>query len=350
MDLSIRDWMFVIGVLLVLAVMLDGYRRAQRARRNQVRLSKNAKRMSKRSVEETSRTQVQDDFADVEPGRCPFGFDQQDDETSPPLNNQDLGLGEVRSTDTQDDLDPLFVDPIKASKQDDVGLESTFTAPSFSAVDSPSILNEEETQILQTARDELNAEYEEQASPEAVAPTQAQTQTSSDKVSAKKKSSQDRAEFQPSLFDAPAEEPEVEEIVVLNVLANDKAGFSGADLFHILLACDCRFGDMNIFHRYEEQAGRKLTQFSVVNMVKPGTFNMDDAESFSTPGVSFFVRLPGPGNPLEAFDAMVETAQCVVRNLNGQLKDADHSTATEQTLAHSRERIREFEQKRLLRA
>ena len=54
MDLSIQDWMFVIVGLLVIVVLLDGYRRAQRARRNQVRLSRNAKRMAKMSEQEKS--------------------------------------------------------------------------------------------------------------------------------------------------------------------------------------------------------------------------------------------------------------------------------------------------------
>ena len=49
MELSIRDWMVVIGVLLLLAVGLDGYRRSQIERKNRVRVSKAAKRRAKQS-------------------------------------------------------------------------------------------------------------------------------------------------------------------------------------------------------------------------------------------------------------------------------------------------------------
>src|SRR5690606_27523775 len=39
MELSVRDWLIIVGVLLVLAVLLDGYRRMRQERRNQIRMS-----------------------------------------------------------------------------------------------------------------------------------------------------------------------------------------------------------------------------------------------------------------------------------------------------------------------
>lgn len=42
---------------------------------------------------------------------------------------------------------------------------------------------------------------------------------------------------------------------------------------------------------------------------------------------------------------MLETAQCVVRNLGGELKDERRSVMTPQTIEHCRQRIREFERK-----
>ncbi len=105
---------------------------------------------------------------------------------------------------------------------------------------------------------------------------------------------------------------------------------------------------MNIFHRYEGGHESGIAQFSIVNRVKPGTFDMGNINSFSTPGVSFFIQLPGPVEPMKAFDDMVDTAKCLVRNLSGELKDELGSAVTEQTLAHSRERIRQYQQKRLV--
>ena len=42
MDLGLREWMVLIGGLLILAVVVDGLRRMQTARKNTVKLSKRA--------------------------------------------------------------------------------------------------------------------------------------------------------------------------------------------------------------------------------------------------------------------------------------------------------------------
>ena len=60
------------------------------------------------------------------------------------------------------------------------------------------------------------------------------------------------------------------------------------------------------------------------------------------------MSLPGPSNNMRAFDYMVETAQCVVKNLKGEMKDERRSVFTPQTLEHCKQRIREFERKQQL--
>ena len=80
-------------------------------------------------------------------------------------------------------------------------------------------------------------------------------------------------------------------------------------------------------------------------MLEPGTFNLEDINSFRTPGVTFFMTLPGPEDAMQAFDCMLETANCLVKNLNARLLDEEHSTASLQVVNHYRERIKQFEQK-----
>ena len=82
-------------------------------------------------------------------------------------------------------------------------------------------------------------------------------------------------------------------------------------------------------------------------MVAPGTFDLEAMDDFTTPGVSFFMRLPGPKQAIKAFDCMVETAQCLVKNLGAELHDEAHSAVTPQTLQHLRQRIRDFERRQL---
>jgi cell division protein ZipA len=134
--------------------------------------------------------------------------------------------------------------------------------------------------------------------------------------------------------------------VVINVLSRQDETFKGADLKRLFEACGLELGDMDIYHRHEEADTTTPVQFSVANAVEPGTFKPGDMAKMSTPGISFFMSLPGPTNAMQAFDFMLETAQCVVRNMGGELKDERRSVMTPQTIEHCRQRIREFERKR----
>ena len=140
------------------------------------------------------------------------------------------------------------------------------------------------------------------------------------------------------------------EVFMINVVARSPQGFRGEDILHILLACDLRFGDMNFFHRHEFEAGRGAIQFSVANMMQPGVFDIDNMADFSTPGLVFFVTLPGPEDMMKAFDHMLETAQAVARNLGGDVLDESRSVMTKQTLEHCRQQIRDLERRMLAKA
>ncbi len=138
------------------------------------------------------------------------------------------------------------------------------------------------------------------------------------------------------------------ELIVIHVESKEKAGFQGQDLKMLFEACGLVHGSYQIFHRHEEVDTSSPIQFSVSNSFEPGYFDLSEMDTLSTHGVSFFLSLPGPTNNMMAFDYMVETAQCVVRNLHGELKDENHSAVTTQTLEHCRQRIREFERKQQL--
>ncbi|MBT8139377.1 MAG: cell division protein ZipA [Gammaproteobacteria bacterium] len=133
-----------------------------------------------------------------------------------------------------------------------------------------------------------------------------------------------------------------EQLLVLHVRARNQRGFNGTDLLQVLLACDMRYGDRDILHRHERAGGNGSLQFSVANMVEPGTFNLEDINSFRTPGISFFMSLPGPDNTEEAFECMLETANCVVKNLDAELLDEHHQPASVALIESLRDRARSF--------
>lgn len=133
-----------------------------------------------------------------------------------------------------------------------------------------------------------------------------------------------------------------EEIIVISVMARTEEGFAGPNLLNLMLACGLRFSEMGIFLRYETEEVDSELQFAMVDVIKPGTFDLENMDGFSTPGVTFLMPLPGATDSSAAFEAMVETAMVLVRNLGGELKDENRSVMTAQTVEFARQRVQEF--------
>ena len=147
---------------------------------------------------------------------------------------------------------------------------------------------------------------------------------------------------EPVIEKAPEVEPEV---IVISVVMPENNLISGAALLPTLLTLGLRFGDMDIFHRHQDNAGNGKVTFSLANMMNPGTFNLDDMESFSTQGVSLFMTLPNAGDPFEVFEQMMSAAKQLCAEFNGQLLDDKRSVMTKQTEQHYISKIREFERR-----
>jgi len=261
MEFGIRDWMIVVGILLILAVLLDGYRRMRNEHRGKIRVS---------------------------------------------LNKQFLNAAEVELPSTELPGEVRTVHRKSTAVENDLKLDQSVPMLMESVV-----AQAEEYQVA----------------------TASPTSSSSEKKE-----------------DSPKSRPPISEVIVINVMAKNGQNFKGPDLLHILLACDLRFGDMNIFHRYENKNGAGSMQFSVANVVEPGYFDLTNIDDFTTPGVSFFMGLPGPLDPLKAYNYMVETAQVLVKNLEGSLLDESRSVMTAQTLEHYRQRVRDYERRHLSKA
>lgn len=140
-----------------------------------------------------------------------------------------------------------------------------------------------------------------------------------------------------------------EEIIVISVMSRDENGFPGSTLLELMMACGLRYSrDMGIFHRFETADADSALQFSMVNVLKPGTFPIEAMDEFSTPGVTLLMPLPSANDTSAAFEAMVETAMVIVRHLGGELKDENRSVMTAQTVEFARQRVQEFERRHRL--
>ena len=136
--------------------------------------------------------------------------------------------------------------------------------------------------------------------------------------------------------------PEPEEVLVITVVGKNQP-LDGHALLQVVLACGMRFGDMSLFHRFEEGIDKGAVQFSMANAVNPGTFDLENMPTMATPGVSFFMSMSEPADPKNAFECMLATAETVAKHLGGDLLDENRSVMRPQTKAHYRERISEYE-------
>lgn len=152
---------------------------------------------------------------------------------------------------------------------------------------------------------------------------------------------------EPVKQDTRSEEFELSEVLVLNITAKDGRVFAGDDLLHALITAGLKFGDMNIFHKRLSKEHQGTIIFSVANMLNPGTFDLNNMDDFTTLGISFFLALPSPINNLDAFEQMLGVAQGIRDTLQGDLKDDHRNGMTGQTIEHYRQRVRDFELRRL---
>ena len=138
---------------------------------------------------------------------------------------------------------------------------------------------------------------------------------------------------------------DVQELIVLNVLAPTGTTYHGRSLVDAMQSQSLKYGDMNIFHRVDQKTKTKL--FSVANALEPGTFDLSDLDDFQSSGVTFFMQLPAPNDPSIIFDLMLNTARNLVLELGGSLKDEQMSVLTGQTVEHMRQRIAGFSRRRM---
>jgi cell division protein ZipA len=64
-----------------------------------------------------------------------------------------------------------------------------------------------------------------------------------------------------------------------------------------------------------------------------------------TPGVTFFMTLPGPLPALDSWDMMLPAAQRVAELLDAQVLDEEHNALGRQRIQHIREELRAYDRK-----
>lgn len=137
----------------------------------------------------------------------------------------------------------------------------------------------------------------------------------------------------------------IERIVTLHVSARDGETIAGPELVVAAEKIGLQFGDMGIYHRLVENRADAGPVFSVANMVKPGKFDPGAINQLRTPGLTFFMTLPGPLPALDAWDMMLPAAQRFAELIDAQVLDAEHNALGRQTIQHVRDELRAYDRK-----
>ena len=313
MDLDSRDWLIVIGALLIVGVLLDAWRRYRNGRRNPIRLARRS----------------------MGPGG---GFAR--DEPDPASAELPGGGARVVVRDADPEPRPAPV----ARRKKEPRLEPSIEARERAA---PVQGTQEQSTQEQSAREQRAQEQnaQEQIDQEQSAALQ-QSADAAPGVEEVRHHEID-AEPPPAPAETAAPQPGLsvspqKDVLFVRVVSRGDGGFGGVDLARIFRECDVRLGAQRVFQRTELARGDGAIQFTVFNGTAQGVFDAGLDESFSTRGLGFLMRLGEPQKPLEAFDCMLETARAVAKYCDGELRDDTNSVFTQQTGEHCRERIRDF--------
>ncbi|MCY3802895.1 MAG: cell division protein ZipA [Gammaproteobacteria bacterium] len=135
---------------------------------------------------------------------------------------------------------------------------------------------------------------------------------------------------------------EEKKLVVLHVMARRPEAFKGTGIMDLVRELDLEYDDMRIFHKKVKRLSGRKAMYSILNAVKPGTFDLDNMDQFETPGISFVMSLPGPENGLKAFNIMHEAAKRASEYLQGEIFDESRNRLSQQTVAHLQEEVQLF--------
>lgn len=336
------DWLTIIIVLLILGILLDGWRRMRRAHRESLKVSPALRKArSSASSESSARTDAYSSELPNGGARVSYREQMAARKAAQASSDTDQGaateeaLDEV--ADQAPDLEPKTPERRREGQiPEQVALNLDESVPILMET-----TDEDSTQSPATDKERIEPTLGEAAEAPKGAPKRAH-QATRPKTGAGK----------PAPEKPDNEPPPPEEVLIINIMAPNGQAFRGDALLDALLQGGLRFGDMNIFHRYQKPGGGGAILFSLANMVKPGTFDLDQMDDFTTPGVSLFMTLPleaSDSTNTQVFDLMLETAQNLAEELGGELKDENRSVMTRQTMEHCRQRIHEFERKQLFR-
>ncbi len=116
----------------------------------------------------------------------------------------------------------------------------------------------------------------------------------------------------------PTAIPAVPAVIALHIVAKE-GEFIGAELVKAANLAAMRYGEMDIFHFLGATSG--AVTFRMANMLEPGTFDLENLNGFTTPGVLLFMESGQQDELATSLESMIKVARSICDQLDGQLCD-----------------------------
>lgn len=352
------NWLTVIIVLLIVIILADGFRRNYKLRQNRLDVSPALNKRQKDFGDDNDL----DNYSSELPNGGARVVGHRDSRDTP-VSSKKTSAKEKRETRRKEETVKRNPEQTKLDLEKSVPIlmESVVAQPELNEADAKyaarerieptfsarSPVTEVEDDLFDQHAEHEDAHYDEheEYEDEEGYENEAYDEDYEDEY----EDDEPEEEYEEEVEESSSSQAQPEEVFIINVMAPKGKFFHGADLLDATLKCGLRYGNMDIFHRYSTTKGEGVLLFSMANMVKPGTFDLDAMDEFDTPGVSLFMTLPIDADSMKSFELMVDTANVLAEALDGELKDEQRSAMTRQTIEHCRQRISDFERKKLFR-
>jgi cell division protein ZipA len=310
MDFGLRDWLFILGPVFIIGVLVHGYWR-MRINRNSLKMSLDKSFLNSQydsrdgaAEAEKLRSELPNGGARVvsQPRQVSLNLDDDVPVLMEPVSPRDPPLGSDAATDVL----------MSESMDDAVPLEPSEIVP------GPSIAA---ATVVPDSSPEMDRRGELENAPE----HSPQTQHSPEVVAAV-------VEPLRAVAGCP------EKYLVLYVVARNK-DFRGDTLRTCLKKHQMQFGEMSIFHRLDAD---NRSEFSLVNAIEPGTFDPDTMASMTTPALSLFMRAHELADPIATYHEMLMVAEALGKALNGEVRDESRKPLSRQTMEHYQDDLQAF--------
>ncbi|MCK5190632.1 MAG: cell division protein ZipA C-terminal FtsZ-binding domain-containing protein [Methylococcales bacterium] len=134
-------------------------------------------------------------------------------------------------------------------------------------------------------------------------------------------------------YEEQLDKVDLPKIIQFSIVASADEGFNGLNLIEAFDKVGLEYGSNKIFERLDDQ---RRVDFAVASMVEPGTFPNTTLESFSSPGIVFFLQPGELDSPLEVFEEFIQTINMLAAELDGVKWDHNRQPLSDETVQQFR--------------